>query len=73
LTFLDPSVYFVKIAFYAVYGLFFASLKNRPLKKSIGATLFFEKNRRFFSKNSVAPKKTLRPIFERSEKEGVNG
>jgi hypothetical protein len=67
--FVDNSA---QIASLTVHGLFFTSFKNRPQKKSIGATLFFGKNRRFFPKNSVAPKKTPRPIFERSEKEGVN-
>ena len=43
-----------------VYGLFLATLKRRPLKQSIGATLFLLKNRRFFNKNNVAPKSLFR-------------
>ena len=56
-----------------VYELFFATLKRRPLKQSIGATLFLLKNRRFFNKNNVALKSPFRRTpFERSEKQCVN-
>jgi hypothetical protein len=34
--------------------------------------VFSNKNRRFLLENTLAPKITPRPIFERSEKEGVN-
>jgi hypothetical protein len=51
----------------------FRFAQKSPFKKSIGAAvLFLEKSPWFFQKNSFAPKKSLRPIFERSEKEGVN-
>jgi hypothetical protein len=50
----------------------FRSAQKSPVEKSIGAPLFFEKNLRFISKNSGTPKSFSRPIFERSEKEGVN-
>jgi hypothetical protein len=53
-----------------VYGLFFASLKNRPLKKSIGASVFLMKNLRFLFKNTLAPKKT-HPHDFRAKRERV--
>jgi hypothetical protein len=53
-----------------VYGLFFATLKRRRLKNSIGARLFLKKNQRFFFKNKRAPKK-YPPYDFRAKRERV--
>jgi hypothetical protein len=45
----------------------------RRRKKSIGASVFLKRKSKIFASKTRSPlKKYLRPIFERSEKEGVN-
>jgi hypothetical protein len=47
--------------------------RSSAVKKSIGVSVFLnEKSSIFHSKIRSPLKKYLRPIFERSEKEGVN-
>ena len=61
-----------KKTFETIYALFLAALERRAGRFFLGATFFFEKNLRFFSKNNVTPKKPPRTPFERSEKQCVN-
>jgi hypothetical protein len=62
----------LKIMANEFYGLFLATLERRPLKKSIGVTLFFVGKSKIFQQKITSPLKNPSSTpLERSEKQCV--